>query len=237
MKEKLYTIPVNDAFDLDTECPICSMRKKLENDMVEFTMGPSYMEDDVREATSRMGFCEKHLKQLYENQNRLGLALIIKTHMDKIIHDVEKYTAASGKTASSLFRKKTEVPGVVNYLNCMEETCFVCDKIDHTFERYIATIFYLYHNEQDFRKKFKNSKGFCTSHFKLLYQSAPEHLRQRELDEFLTDLNGLYLENMKRVRDDLEWFINKFDYRYTDEPWKNSKDALPRSMQKTNGII
>ena len=28
----------------------------------------------------------------------------------------------------------------------------------------------------------------------------------------------------------------KFDYRYKDEPWKNSKDALVRTMYKTNGV-
>jgi hypothetical protein len=238
LKEKLYTIPVNEAFETDCECPVCAMRKKLETNAIDFTMGPSYMEDDIREATSRMGFCEKHLEQLYKNQNRLGLALILKTHMDKIVRDVEKHSGSGMKFSSpSLFKKKGETSGVVSYLKELEDNCFVCDKINGTFERYIATIFHLYHTEEGFRKKFSASKGFCTSHYKTLYASAPEHLSGDELNDFLKELNRLYLENMKRVRDDLEWFINKFDYRYTDEPWKNAKDALPRSMQKTNSIL
>lgn len=238
MKEKLYTIPVNEAFESDCECPVCAMRKKLEVNAIEFTMGPSYMEDDIREATSRLGFCEKHLEQLYKNQNRLGLALILKTHMDKIVRDVEKHSGSGIKISSpSLFKKKGETAGVVSYLKELEDNCFVCDKIDGTFERYIATIFHLYHTEEGFRRKFNASKGFCTSHYKILYAAAPEYLSSEELNSFLKDLNHLYLENMKRVRDDLEWFINKFDYRYAEEPWKNAKDALPRSMQKTNGIL
>ena len=28
MKEKIYTIPINDAFDENGECPICSFMKK-----------------------------------------------------------------------------------------------------------------------------------------------------------------------------------------------------------------
>ena len=40
MKEKLYTIPINDAFAMDSECPICAMKTILENNAVEFTMGP-----------------------------------------------------------------------------------------------------------------------------------------------------------------------------------------------------
>lgn len=238
MKEKLYTIPVNDAFDADTECPLCSMRKQLEESAIEFTMGPSYMEDDIREATSRLGFCEKHLHQLYQNQNRLGLALILKTHIDKIVTDVERLSKSGVKFSSpSLFRRKTEASGVVSYINELEQSCFVCEKIDRTFDRYIATIFHLYHTEEVFRHKFEQSKGFCTSHYKVMYGTASEFLSGDELSSFMTRLNELYLDNMKRVRDDIDWFINKFDYRYAEEPWKNAKDALPRSMQKTNSIL
>jgi hypothetical protein len=235
LKEKLYTIPVNDAFDEDCECPICSMRNSLETDAVDFTMGPSYMEDDIREATSRLGFCGKHLQQLYKNQNRLGLALILKTHMDKIIKDTEKLSDEK-PGPSSLFKKKKEDAEIVTHLNELEASCFICDKIEGTFERYIATIFYLYRNEESFRTKFNASKGFCTKHYKLLYSASAKYLSGEEESRFLKELNKLFLDNMKRVRDDLDWFINKFDYRYANEPWKNAKDALPRSMEKTNGI-
>jgi hypothetical protein len=235
LKVKLFTIPVTEAFEADNECPVCAMRKKLETSVIEFTMGPSYMEDDVREATSRLGFCEKHLEMLYQNQNRLGLALILKTHMDKTIKDIEKQ-AESKSMAASLFKKKGEGSGVVSYINELESHCYVCDKMEGTFERYIATIFHLYQREESFRKLFQSSKGFCTGHYKILYAAASEYLSKDEMSIFINDLNRLYLNNMKRVSADLEWFINKFDYRYNDQPWKNAKDALPRTMQKTNSI-
>ena len=41
---------------------------------------------------------------------------------------------------------------------------------------------------------------------------------------------------MERVQEDLEWFIAKFDYRNAGEPWKNSQDALLRTMQKLQGL-
>ena len=41
----------------------------------------------------------------------------------------------------------------------------------------------------------------------------------------------------QRVRDDLAWFINKFDYKYQNEPWYNAKDSVIRSLVKTNGVI
>lgn len=238
MKEKLYTIPVNDAFETDCECSLCYMQKQLETNAVEYTMGPSYMEDDIRAETSRLGFCGKHLEQMYQTQNRLGLALILKTHMDEVTAKIEKLSKTEQKIAvPGLFRKNKVSCSVAEYIQSLEETCFVCEKIHNTFDRYVATVFYLYHNEEEFRSKFKASKGFCTSHYKILSLTAPQYLKGDELNDFLSILHSLYLNNMKRVSGDLEWFINKFDYRYANEPWKNAKDALPRAMQKTNSII
>ena len=235
MKEQLYTIPVNDAFDADCECPLCAMYQTLEQNSVDFTMGSSYMEDDIRAQTDQVGFCHKHIKLLYENQNRLGLALILKTHLDKTIKDVEKLSKGS-KVTSSLFKKKNDQTPVISYLHNLENSCFVCNQVNGTFHRYIITIYYLYRTEAEFRKKFSSSKGFCNQHYAMLYEHASSSLSGNTLTDFINELNQLYLNNMKRVRDDLDWFIDKFDYRYVNEPWKNSKDALPRTINKTNSI-
>jgi len=238
LREQLHTIPVNDAFDLGGECPVCNMINELETKSIDFTMGPSYMEDDVRAETSKSGFCQKHMELLYENQNRLGLALIIKSHIDKVINDVEKLSKNNTRIPTpSLFKKQVDNSGVVAYMEDLNSSCYVCDRINGTFDRYIATIFYLYRQEEEFRKKFRECQGFCNQHYGLLYKQASRYLKADKLQDFYKQLNLLYLDNMKRVSDDLEWFINKFDYRYADEPWKNSKDALPRSMNKTNSII
>jgi hypothetical protein len=237
MKEKLYTIPVNDAFLEDCECPLCHMIKTLETNSIEFTMGPSYMEDDVRAETDKVGFCNHHLQLLYEHQNRLGLALILKTHMDKTIQQLESQSSGKVKTSGSLFKKKQETSSVASYIKKLEASCFICDKINTTFERYIATIFSLYQKDDQFRERFSNSKGFCTSHYGLIYEEASKYLNGNLLEQFIKELNNLYFCNMKRVKDDLEWFIDKFDYRNTNEPWKDSKDALPRSITKTNSIL
>ena len=55
MKEQLYTIPVNDAFQSECECPLCKMKKDLERNAIEYTLGPSYMEDDNRAMTDEAG--------------------------------------------------------------------------------------------------------------------------------------------------------------------------------------
>ena len=80
MKEQLYTIPVNDAFNEPCECPLCKIYDNLEQESIDFMLGPSYMEDDIRMETNKTGFCTKHIKQLYDRQNRLGIALMLHTH-------------------------------------------------------------------------------------------------------------------------------------------------------------
>lgn len=37
------------------------------------------------------------------------------------------------------------------------------------------------------------------------------------------------------MQEDVSWFIKKFDYRFLNEPWKNSQDAVPRGANKLRG--
>lgn len=235
MKEKLYTIPVNDAFDTNCECPVCAMKKTLEDNAVEYVMGPSYMEDDVRAVTDEKGFCQKHMQMVWNQNNRLGLALVTSTHMKRVTQDIEKL-AAKGVEKSGLFKKTVEDP-VVAYLKKLEDSCYVCDRMGNSFQRYIMTIYQLWNSEPDFKEKYEGSRGFCNEHYMVLLENAPKYLSGKALTEFRTVTNRIYMENMKRVLEDVNWFVNKFDYRYQDEPWKNAKDALPRALTKMNGMI
>lgn len=236
MAEQLYTIPVNDAFDTGCECPICAMRSELERNAIDYTMGPSYMEDDNRAMTDKLGFCSNHIRILYGEKNRLGLALMLKTHTDKTIRDLKTLSENKPLASGGLF-KKPQASSVGEYINLLEKSCFVCDRIDNTFNRYIDTIFHLWKKDSEFRDKFKASKGFCTYHYGILYDYGASKLSKEAYSEFIDVLNKVYFENMERVNGDISWFIDKFDYRFKDEPWKNSKDALPRCITKTNHTI
>jgi hypothetical protein len=44
------------------------------------------------------------------------------------------------------------------------------------------------------------------------------------------------MENaMARLQADVDWLVEKFDYRNKDADWKTSKDAVQRGMQKLKG--
>jgi hypothetical protein len=235
MKEKLYTIPVNDAFNKDCECPLCYIYNKLESDALDFTLGPSYMEEDIRQITDKEGFCQKHILKLYKKQNNLGLANILKTHLFNRIKDIE---AISKKpyTKNGIFKKNTLSP-LSEYIKTHNESCFICNKVNTTFDRYIATILHLYKNDTTFQDKFLNSKGFCLKHYEMLYTTAINKLTGNLLDSFIADIHKVTIANLKRVDADLDWYIDKFDYRYKDAPWKNSKDAIERTIIKISSEV
>lgn len=236
MKEQLYTIPVNDAFNQPCECPLCKIYDNLEQESIDFMLGPSYMEDDIRMETNKTGFCTKHIKQLYDRQNRLGIALMLHTHMKHTGKHIEKMAKSCDSSKKSLFGKKEKSP-LIDYIKEIENSCYICNRIENVFDRYIKTVIHCYTHDDDFKKKFNESKGFCTKHYGMLYEYAKKTLNSSALNNFISDLNDIYINNFKRVTDELEWFIDKFDYKNENEPWKNSKDAIQRSILKTNGLF
>lgn len=237
MAEQLYTIPVNDAFDADCECPLCLMAKDLEKAAIEFTMGPSYMEDDNREKTDKLGFCPKHIKMMYANKNKLGVALMLNTHMNKTNRELKALADKDNPSSKGFFSKKADKSPVVKYIEELESNCFVCQRIDPVFDRYIHTIFHMWKKDPDFKAKVENCKGFCTYHYGILYDKGAEQLNQAQYAEFLQVLNKAYFENMERVNSDVSWFIDKHDYRNKEADWKNSKDSIQRAIIKTEHTI
>ena len=89
MKEKIYTIPLNEAFDADTECPFCFLYEKLEQSRVEYTVGASMMEPDSRMVTNEKGFCNRHLRQMEKCQQALSLALVLDTHLNEVVKKLD----------------------------------------------------------------------------------------------------------------------------------------------------
>ena len=64
MQEKIYTIPVTEAFSKKSGCPFCALKNKLEDDERELIMGASMMEPDIRIKTNALGFCKRHFDKM-----------------------------------------------------------------------------------------------------------------------------------------------------------------------------
>ena len=72
-------------------------------------------------------------------------------------------------------------------------------------------------------------------HFMTLVNASYKQLSAGERGEFLDCLFNMQRDNLKRIKEEIDWFSKKFDYRYKDEPWGNSKDAVVRGIKKLAG--
>lgn len=238
MKEKLYTIEVMDAVKAGNECPCCYLERILEQNAIEFALGASYMEDDIREKTDKQGFCRKHTKMMYDYGNSLGNAWILKTRLAAVRKRLESTDMTTVQEKKSWFGRGKREEGKmtpVSWVREEPEHCYLCKKIDETYERMIDTFVYLLNKDKEFLDILKSGKGFCLPHFADLLERCYDKLDDKKKAEVLPVLKNLMLSNLERVQEDINWFIEKFDYQNQDADWKNSRDAVPRTMQKLTG--
>ncbi len=236
MKERIYTIELNDAFDADTECPICTFLELEEQKRIDYTVGASMMEPDCREETNQKGFCRRHMAKILETPNKLSVALMLETHMDAVLKQLNDGKSALPTPKRRMFQKADALKEAVllqaDTLSNINQSCAVCDWLFSTLSHFMENLFYLYETEPEFQKKVLACKGFCVPHFELLLRSAVKYQKDQKLSDFVNAMYDIQTAQFARVKDDLSWFGKKFDYRYRDADWKNSKDALPRSAQK-----
>ena len=230
MAEKIYTIPINEAFDKaiqnePCDCPFCLLQEMLEQNELEIIMGASMMEPDIRIETNKKGFCKHHFDQMYERGNRLGLALILESH----IAEVEKKIFEGGTLLDGKGEKEQAK------LDSLEKSCYVCDRVNLSFLKMMDNMVYLWETEEDFREKFKKQKYFCLPHYKQLLEFGRNSLGKKQFAEYFKQAREIEKAYIAELGGDVSWFCKKFDYRYDNEPWYNAKDAIPRALAFLSG--
>lgn len=239
MKEKIHTIPVNEAFASGDECPFCYLERQTERRALRYVAGPgaSYMEPDVRAETDRLGFCPGHMQKLYDYGNTLGAALMLQTHYAGLLETLhEALSKEKPEPKKGLFGKKQPKEEALYWERLEKQvgSCYICDKLRYNMERYYETFFYLT-KEPEFRTRAEESKGFCLRHMAKLLERE-EKLPKSQREWFYGRLMPRAEAELLRVKEDLDWLIQKHDYRFAKADWKQSRDALPRAMQKLAGI-
>lgn len=66
MSYHLETIPLWEAMEADSFCPLCSLNEKCEQNEVERSLGGSVMEPDTRIRVNQHGICAHHHQLLFE---------------------------------------------------------------------------------------------------------------------------------------------------------------------------
>lgn len=227
MEEKIYTIPVNEAFDEKCGCPFCTLKRKLEDTERELIMGASMMEPDIRIKTNKSGFCKKHFDKMFQMNNRLSLALMLESHLDEV----------KGRTViwkNSLLGKDNTKKASEN-MEQIKSSCYICEKTAEKFEKMMLCAIILWQNGNEFKEKMSSQPYFCIEHASLFLEYARIKLDKKSFAVFAEQLSKVQSNYIESLKDDVSWFCKKFDYRYENEPWGNSKDSVERAIKFLQG--
>jgi hypothetical protein len=215
MKETIYTIPINEAFEVASQsgegCPVCALHGRLEADSLEYVLGAAMMEPDVRMETNRLGFCGAHWDKMLAAQKRLPLALILHTHLEEL-----------RKNAA---RRLTE-----------PESCYICTRAGTFLKRYYANILYLWGAAPEFRELFGRAPFICLRHSAGLAQSAKAALGKKEAAAFSKLLTARTEQALGALHESVGIFARSFDHRYAGDDIGEHKSALERGVQYITGL-
>ena len=222
-----FTIPVKEAFDASAGdgscgCPLCALHRKLEENELDLILGASMMEPDIRIKTNEEGFCRTHYDMMFVRKNRLGMALTLESHLSDLARELK--SDGQGKRPARRIEK-------------LEATCYVCRRVNENFEHMTDTAVYLWAKDEEFRASVKQRPFFCLPHYRKLLDYGQRRLGKRDMAEFADALATIEDAYLTKLQNDVSWFCKKFDYRYEEEPWYDSKDAVERAFKFLRGDL
>ncbi len=228
MKESIYTIPINEAFSSDCHCPLCAIHNKLENDLVEASVGAAMMEPDRRIETNEKGFCKKHIEQMSSKKQVLPLSLVLQTHIRQQIDTIFKMQSKPRMFSKG---KKETAQKISQYIDGVKNNCYICSTIETQMQRYAENIIYMWKKDEEFKNKF-SKKSFCVNHFKLLLDTAVKDLNENHFNLFFDVLMDNARESYEKSYNDITEFVNSFDYRFKGELSPDTKTATKTVIDK-----
>lgn len=238
MQYHLETIPVWEAMEKESNCPLCALYRKCEETEIDRSLGGSVMEPDARIRVNEHGICDRHHQQLFAMQNRLGHALLVDSHSKELLKKLSALDqlVAAPVVKKGLFGGKSDcASALADELEKLSSACVICEDIDSHMKRYLYTFLHLWKNDTAFRKKWEESKGVCIPHAVELLRFSQKQLNAANQQLFAKSLLSLLQSNLAEDEKDLEWFTLKFDYRNQSKPWGNSRNALERTINRLRG--
>ncbi len=226
MPEKIFTIPINEAFDRYEGCPLCRLRAALEETTLSYVLGPAMMEPDVRIKMNETGFCREHSAALRQMKNKLPLALVLQSHLAS----VDGLYSAPAAKKKKLFSASAEPDGGEK-LRELSESCFVCSRVKDTERRYYSNVAYLWDSDEAFREKLKKQPYFCVTHSAGILRAAKHELSGDNYTSLYDALCALERARLDEIRAGIDEFVLSFDHRNADIPLSDrARSAIDDAM-------
>ena len=216
MKEDICSIPISEVFNKKCGCPICELQKIVENRAIEFTLGDSKMQPQIRLQTNEKGFCRKHFADLLNTRKSTELGIILESRLAMM---------------SKLSQKE-----LTEYIIAQNSTCFICDLVHNNMSILLREMFYLYENEPEFRQLFKEQEHFCCEHYALLCRKENKKYLKRHYKNMTADIYNTSLKDLNSLHTDIKYFNSMYDYRNSDSnDFKGTENAVKRTYNFFKG--
>jgi hypothetical protein len=237
---KLEISKVHDAYAAGGECPLCALAGAAEQTYLRSFQHSRVMEPNVRVMTNRTGFCPSHSHKLYAGENKLGVALVLHTHLREqlpVLRTALGRLSDAATAALRVSRRAARLDDATAALATLRDRCFICDLLGEDLERYAFTILYLWGKDPDFLPTYQASRGFCVPHFLSMLGHARKLLKGERLERWVRDTAPLIEASLQELDRDLLAFTQLYQDANRSMGSEQERTALARTLQKLEGSL
>lgn len=234
MKEKIYTIPVNEVFAEECFCPFCKLYNRLEQEEIRYAVGPAMMEPDYRAITNEKGFCKKHMQEINSLPKALALSLVTESHFKRVKNALFDNFIPKKK---KLFGNKdiSNIDRYIQEIASFNHDCAVCSKVERHFLRYVDTFIFMVKEDEEFLEKVANGGGFCMPHYESILFAARKKLNDKDFVRIIEKIREAQIRKFEKYEKDNKLFIESFDYKNAGKPCEAPSDTVIKSSYFLNG--
>jgi len=198
-------------------CPVCFLMAKSVHKMMDDFLYEQVNDSRIRqELHASMGFCNIHVWQLQKFGDPLGMRIIY----EDLLNILEKKAKDSRELVEKHFLKPD------NY-QVSKAICPICKHSKKVEKMYISS-FIEYFNDAEFNSNFKLSFGLCLNHL-------VKGLNDCHDKKVIAELKEIELQKWESLRQELNEFKRKSDYRFANEGFGAEGDAWIRAIEKMTG--
>jgi hypothetical protein len=219
-------------------CPICRWANTSVDRYIKGLIYDSVNDPPTREKIrSSMGFCYLHTWMLPEagDSAPLGLSIIYRDLVNTLSKGLDQVTFAKNKRSflkqfgvSADSGKSAPNRSVHQHL-VSDKGCPACERYEE-MERFAVTavIQAISENDDKMLAALEQADGLCLPHLRQTLDKAPN---QAALDALI----AIQQKKLLAIRDELDEFIRKSDYRFQHEGFNSEADAWLRAMNLISG--
>ena len=212
----------------DEECFLCALEDEIERKYMD-----TYLSELVMDASSRKkiiesrGFCNHHFYKMLiaaskpGSSDGHGIALVNESITEKLIEDLRKQESNHIEDLHKLLANENNCPA-----------CIHLAEFSRMYTEKIVKL--LSSDSEEFLKLLKASKGFCIPHFVALVHMA-EEITPVHSKKIINALIEVEEKNLRRLNSELDEYIKRQSYEFSEKDRAVVADIVPRSVEKIAG--